>query len=114
MISCEEEAPTQVVYRSNITRYGDYSANMLVGYIEEWVQQGGLLISGVTMVTFDSNCTVIISGIDEPVCEPSSSTISQTNVAVVIGTELVLFIVAILMIALIVWHIFCTTDGKKM
>ena len=114
MILCEEETPTQVVYRSNITRYGDYSADQLVGYIEEWVQQEALLISGITVVTFDSNCTVRISGIDEPVCGPSSSTNSKTNVAVLISTALVLLIIASLMIALIIWHIFCTTDGKNM
>ena len=107
---CEEEAPTKVFYQSNITRYGDYSADQLVGYIEEWVQQGALLIDGVVVVTLDSNCAVRISGIDEPVCDPVTS--SQSSDAVV-ATTLVLSTIATLMIVTIVLLNFCTKQRKK-
>ena len=113
VLLCQREEPSQVVYRSIIIRYGTFSANQLVGYIEEWVTQGAAVINGVPMATFDPNCTVRISDINEPVCESSDSTDSRTHTAVVASTT-VLCIITTLMIAAMIWLGFCTKEGKKL
>ena len=69
MLLCQKEDPTQVVYRARITRYGTISATKLVGFIEEWVKQGASITTGILVVTFDSNCLIRISDIDEPICD---------------------------------------------
>ena len=81
VLLCDQQQPNQFVYRANITSYGDYSANQLVGYIEDWVKQGATIASVVT-VTFDPNCPVRISDISDPVCNrTSSSAISPSSIS---------------------------------
>ena len=73
-ILCDLLEPTQIVYRASITRYANYSADQLVGYIEDWVRTGPSVSIGLTVVEFDSNCPVRISSLSDPICElPSTS-----------------------------------------
>ena len=73
VLLCDHQQPTQIVYRANITSYRNYSADQLVGYIEEWVEQGATISTGVFIVTFDSACPVRINDIRDPVCvQPST------------------------------------------
>ena len=77
MLLGEKEQPDEVVYRARIFRYANYSASHLVGFIEEWVEQGASISNGIFLqVTFDSDCPVRISNIDEPIC------VQQPNVAI--------------------------------
>ena len=77
VLFCDEQEPTQIVYRANITSYESYSANQLVGYIEDWVIQGATITTGVFVVVFDPDCPVRISDVNDPsVCAQTSTSAS--------------------------------------
>ena len=78
VLLCDQQQPAQIVYRANITSYGNYSTDQLVSYIEDWVRQGDTITSGVVVVTLDPDCPVRINDISDPVCaRPSTSSTSS-------------------------------------
>ena len=84
VLVCDQQEPTQIVYRANITSYGSYSADQLVGYIEDWVKQGAIITTGVVIVSFDPDCPVRINNINDPVCaQPSTSAIIMPSTSAV-------------------------------
>ena len=90
MLLCDQQQPTQVLYRANITSYGSYSANQLVGYIEDWVKQGATFTTGVFIVTFDPDCPVRINDLSDPICATiptSASVVTPTSTSVVTPTS---------------------------
>ena len=103
MLLCLKEEPKQVVYRASITRYETHSATQLVGYVEEWVKQGASVTSGALVTTFDLNCPVRISDIDEPVCHSTSTTYpnSSNNLLIILAVIAVLFVTTTLLMGII-------------
>ena len=88
VLLCDQQQPTQIVYRANITSYRNYSADQLVSYIEDWVKQGATVTTGFSVVTFDPNCPVKINDIGDPVCtQPLTSATIPTSTSVVIPTS---------------------------
>lgn len=106
---CDCQSATQVVYRANISSYGRYSSDDLVGLIENWVRGGPSVPSGIHQVVFDSTFPVRIASDDDPVCTSSSipptqrpviPEASQVNLpavisAAVIGVLLILILLVI-------------------
>ena len=87
VLLCDQQQPTQTVYRASITSYGNYSANHLLDYIEVWVKQGATITSGVVIVTFDPDCPVKINDVSDPVCaQPSTSVVIPMSTSVVTPT----------------------------
>ena len=82
VLLCDQQQPTQIVYRANITSFGNYSANHLLEFIEEWVSQGATIVIDVAIVTFDPDCPVRISGINDPVCSQTAIVPTSTSVVV--------------------------------
>ena len=100
VLLCDQQQPTQIVYRANIACYGSYSADQLVGYIEDWVNEGATLATEDFVVTFDSDCPVLIGSVDDPVCSlPSSgssapaSVMSVPNTLAVIATSISVIVI---------------------
>ena len=88
VLLCDQQQPTVIVYRANITSYGNYSSNQLVGYIEDWVKQRATFTTGFSVVTFDPNCPVRINDISDPVCtQPVTGATIPTSASVVIPTS---------------------------
>ena len=114
MILCQEEEPSRVVYRSNITRYGLYSANQLVQYIEEWVKQGALISSGVFVVKFDPKCSVRVFDANEPVCG-SEFLLSFDAVTLFLDASLTAsFVITTMIIAISIVVVCCIMKKKTM
>ena len=95
VLFCDQQEPTQIVYRAIIASYGNYSADQLVGYIEDWVIQGAIITSGLVVAKFDPDCPVRIN-ISDPVCghpstsavtSHSTSTISMTSASTVLPSN---------------------------
>ena len=101
-ILCDLLEPTQFVYRASITRYANYSADQLVGYIEDWVRTGPSVSIDLSVVVFDSNCPVRISTLSDPICElPSATPVStvlppssNTPAAITVGVTVAVITMA--------------------
>ena len=102
------------MYRSSITRYGPYSANQLVRYIEEWLKQGALLTSGIFVVKFDPTCAVSIFDVNEPVCG-SEFLRSFDAVTLIFDASLTAsFVATTMIIAISIVVIYCIRKRKAM
>ena len=115
---CDEQEPTQIVYRANITSYGDYSADQLLDFIEEWVNQGATITSGVAIVTFDSDCPVRINDISDPVCAQTSTsvvtpTLTPSTLAVIAASVSVVVVIVVVTAAVIIILIICLVNRRK-
>ena len=124
VILCDQQQPTQIVYRASITSYRSYCSDQLVGYVEDWVKQGATFTSGGLTVTFDPNCPVRIDDISDPVCTgaaiPTStsvvtptSTLSTLNIPAVIASVSVVVVIFAATITVIVILIFYLFNRKK-
>ena len=127
VLLCDQQQPTQIVYRANITSYGNYSADQLVGYIEDWVKQGATFTTGVLVVMFDPDCPVRINDISDPVCAtiPTSTSVyvvtptptqSTPDILVVIAASasVVVLIVAAAIIVIVILIFYLLKRKKKM
>ena len=123
VLLCDQQEPTQIVYRANITSYGSYSANQLVGYIEDWVKQGATVTSGVAIVTFDPDCPVRINDISDPVCAQTLTSTasptptpcaSNTLAAIAASVSVVVIIVAVTTVVIIILIICLLNQRKKL
>ena len=72
MISCFEESPSFVTYRTRLEGTSETDSNSLISLIEEWVRGGGtsVIVTGILM-TVDPHCSVAISSLSEPECSPA-------------------------------------------
>ena len=129
VLLCDQQQPNQIVYRASITSYENYSADQLVGYIEDWVKQGATITIGVVIVTFDPDCPVTINDISDPVCAqpstgatiptstslvtPTSTPSAPNTPAVVAASVSVAVIVVAVTIAVIIILIICLLNQKK-
>ena len=110
---CENDEPLQVVYRAQITSYASYPASQLVSYIEEWVRQGVSITSGIFMVTFDSECPVEVSDIDEPVCGPNAGVCLQSSVASAAIAASLAIIIVLTIVAVLLMVVVCLIRQKR-
>ena len=118
VLLCDQQQPTQIVYRANVISYKSYSADQLVGYIEEWVKQGATITSGVVIVTFDPDCPVRINDISDPACDQPSTSATPTpsapnTLAVVAASVSVAVIVVAVTIIFIIILVICLLNRKK-
>ena len=118
VLLCDQQQPTQIVYRANITSYKNYSADQLVGYIEDWAKQGATIFTGLAVVTFDPNCPVRINDISDPVCAQLSTSATPTpsapnTLAVIAASVSAVVIVAAITIAVVIILIICLLKRKK-
>ena len=130
VLLCDQQQPTQIVYRAKITSYGSYSSNQLLGYIEDWVKQGATFNTVSFVVIFDPKCPVRINDISDPVCSQtrfvatipaSSSAVTPTStqctpnvlVAIAAGVSVFVIIVAATIIVIIILIIYLLSQKKK-
>ena len=123
LLLCEEQEPNKVVYRASIVMYDSYSATELVGYIEDWVKQGGSVSIGVVVVKFDPNCPVRISDFNDPICFQTSVTTANTqtstlpphslDTSAIVITSVACTIITTAMILISVLIIVCLLNKRK-
>ena len=111
---CENDNPLQVVYRANITTYASYSASQLVAFIEEWMKQGASITSGIYMVMFDSECSVEVSDVDQPICRLSGATCLQSVVRSSLLAGAILLVIFFTMMGIVLMTVVCLIRWRRM
>lgn len=74
ILVCDEQELTQIVYRANISSFGTYSTDQLVGYIEDWVTQGATLESNGNLVVLNCTCPIPVNSTTDLTCPQVTGT----------------------------------------
>ena len=88
---CDQELVTQAVYRAKIATMST-DASDIVSIIEQWIQHGASITTGLTLVTFDPSCYIHISSFSDPVCVNGNMSTVATSTAPSDTTSNVLYV----------------------
>ena len=101
---CDITAPSHVIYHATSDSIGEYSSVEIVSFIDEWIRGGANLTNGINLVTFESECTVLINQSDPP-CNASTQeqpTLSTSEEQIFTTTSIALCaVVGLLVLALV-------------
>ena len=85
VLFCDEAAPTQTVFRANISSFEQYSSRQLIGFIQDWVSKGGNITSGIHFVTFDPSCPVRVDSTNRPCAgQKALPSFTVTNISLMV------------------------------
>ncbi len=117
ILSCDNATPTDAIYRTNITAIYPYTTTSLIELITEWVMGGATVASGITLISLNSQCPVVIATASEPLCDspitntnsgkmndPSSSRVLLLTSLLSTSLVLVCFLATIVVCTCVVWR----------